>query len=1136
MAITVTQAPIITSANAAAFTVGTNGAFTVTTTGGPTPALSETGPLPGGVAFTDNHDGTATLSGTPNAGTGATYTLTITAANGVTPDATQTFTLTVNQAPAITSGNATAFTVGTPGTFTVTTTGFPAGATMVIAATGTLPGGVAFADNHNGTATLSGTPNAATGGAYPLTITANNGVGAGAQQSFTLTVNEPPTITSANNATFTVGTNGTLHRDDDRLPQARHRHRRRGPADRHHLCGQRRRHGHALRHPGGGHRRDVRAHLHRDQRGRHRRAAALHPDGEPGTRDHQRRQRHLHRRDAGHVQSGDDGFPDGPAMAISATGTLPGGVTLTDNHDGTAMLAGTPNADTGGTYPLTITANNGVAPNATQSFTLTVDQAPAITSATSANFPFNAPGTFTVTTTGFPSGAAMAIGQTGTLPTGVTFTDNGNGTATLAGTATQGGNFPLVITANNGVGTAATQNFALSVTQPPGITSANATTFTVGTAGTFTVQANGVPTPTLSESGTLRPGVTFTDNHNGTATLAGTPNAGTGGSYPITITAANGVTPDATQTFTLTVNQAPAIITANAATFTAGTGGTLTVQTSGFPKPTLAIGGATLPTGVTFADNHDGTATLSGTPGAGTGGTYALTFTASNGVTPDATQNFTLTVNEVPTITSIASATLTVGTTGPAFTVTTTGFPKPSIARGGVALPGGVAFTDNGNGTGTLTGTPVIGTGGTYAITFTATNVAGSTPPQSFTLTVNEPPQITSGTSVTFREGQAGTFTVVATGFPKPTLTLGGATLPSGVTFVDSGNGTGTLAGTPAVASPETGNANTYAITFTATNAGGTAGPQAFTLTVKPQLPVTADDGPYAVTGGIPISVAANGVLANDTPHGATISGFGNAIGTANGTVANGTNSVTTTNGGTAVLAADGSFTYEAAANFTGADQFFYTLSNGAGDHATAKVTLTVSDRVIVVDAAAGAGGDGRLSHPFNTLSAAAGPATLASGHDLIYVKSGTYGGGIALKNSQALIGQGVSLATAVTRAGITLAPNSVTTGFPAAGTKPSAGGHGDAGDRRAGACAGHQRGDEHGAQRSSVTGVTVGQSGWDRHGHGRGDDDHRHSGLADEQRRGVPVRIGIGERRDKRNHLEQHDPGDWQLYRHREF
>ena len=71
----------------------------MTTTGFPTPALSETGALPTGVTFVDNGDGTATLAGTPAAGTGGTYPLTITATNGVSPDATQTFTLTVAPRP-----------------------------------------------------------------------------------------------------------------------------------------------------------------------------------------------------------------------------------------------------------------------------------------------------------------------------------------------------------------------------------------------------------------------------------------------------------------------------------------------------------------------------------------------------------------------------------------------------------------------------------------------------------------------------------------------------------------------------------------------------------------------------------------------------------------------------------------------------------------------------------------------------------------------------------------------------------------------------------------------------------------------------------------------------------------------------
>ncbi len=143
-------APSITSANSTTFTTGAAGSFSVTTSGTPDPALSEAGALPSGVTFTDNRNGTATLSGTPVAGTGGSYPFTITANNGVSPNATQSFTLTVDQAPAVTSGASTTFIEGSSGTFTVTTTGNP---TAALSETGTLPTGVSFVDNGNGTAT-----------------------------------------------------------------------------------------------------------------------------------------------------------------------------------------------------------------------------------------------------------------------------------------------------------------------------------------------------------------------------------------------------------------------------------------------------------------------------------------------------------------------------------------------------------------------------------------------------------------------------------------------------------------------------------------------------------------------------------------------------------------------------------------------------------------------------------------------------------------------------------------------------------------------------------------------------------------------------------------------------------------------
>ena len=180
----------------------------------------------------------------------------------------------------------------------------------------------------------------------------------------------------------------------------------------------------------------------------------------------------------------------------------------------------------------------------------------------------------------------------------------------------------------------------------PAITSANSTTFTVGTAGSFTITTTGVPTPSLTETGSLPTGVTFRDNGNGTATLGGTPASGSSGTYSLTLTASNGVGTPANQSFTLTVNnttQAPAITSANSTTFNVGKARSFNVTTTGVPTPSLTETGS-LPTGVTFKDNGNGTATLGGTPASGSSGTYSLTLTASNGVGIPAHQTFTLRV------------------------------------------------------------------------------------------------------------------------------------------------------------------------------------------------------------------------------------------------------------------------------------------------------------------------------------------------------------------------------------------------------------------------------------------------------------------------------------------------------------
>ena len=91
--------------------------------------------------------------------------------------------------------------------------------------------------------------------------------------------------------------------------------------------------------------------------------------------------------------------------------------------------------------------------------------------------------------------------------------------------------------------------------------------------------------------------------------------------------------------FTVTGNVAPIFASPNSLICTVGSACNFTFLTqAGAPASTFSIAGA-LPSGVTFA-----TPSLSGTPAAGTQGTYTITVTAANGNAPNATQIFTLIV------------------------------------------------------------------------------------------------------------------------------------------------------------------------------------------------------------------------------------------------------------------------------------------------------------------------------------------------------------------------------------------------------------------------------------------------------------------------------------------------------------
>lgn len=156
-------------------------------------------------------------------------------------------------------------------------------------------------------------------------------------------------------------------------------------------------------------------------------------------------------------------------------------------------------------------------------------------------------------------------------------------------------------------------------------------------------------------------GDAFTDNGNGTATIGGTIGPGTGGFYPLTLTATNPAG-SVSEQFSLFVFEPASFFSPATTIFTAGAQNSFNVVTSGFPlSPQQSVpGGISNSTGMALSTGvlpswlhfipasvtgaNSGNAVLSGAPPSGSQGTYNFTIDAYNQVGQGASQNFTLEV------------------------------------------------------------------------------------------------------------------------------------------------------------------------------------------------------------------------------------------------------------------------------------------------------------------------------------------------------------------------------------------------------------------------------------------------------------------------------------------------------------
>jgi hypothetical protein len=296
----------------------------------------------------------------------------------------------------------------------------------------------------------------------------------------------------------------------------------------------------------------------------------------------------------------------------------------------------------------------------------------------------------------------------------------------------------------------------VSIAHPPAFTSASSAGFSIGAASSFTITTSGSTPAITLEAGSTPTGVTFADQHDGTAKLSGTPAAGSAGQYTLMLLAKNAAG-EVRQTFTLNAGTAPVFSSIPPLVFREGLQKTVTIAATGAPPPAIRLdkqiscdfnnhcapsGGPALPSGLTFTDLGNGTATISGTPAAGTASGSIFVFrqflTATN-ISGTTTQDGVVVRIRAPlTIASPAATVFGIGVSN-SFTVQTTGEPQKITVDG--SRPANVTFTDNGNGTATFAGTPPSGARGTYTLTLTATADDTSTT-QSFTLEIQ--PKVTA--------------------------------------------------------------------------------------------------------------------------------------------------------------------------------------------------------------------------------------------------------------------------------------------------------------------------------------------------------------------------------------------------------
>jgi hypothetical protein len=248
------------------------------------------------------------------------------------------------------------------------------------------------------------------------------------------------------------------------------------------------------------------------------------------------------------------------------------------------------------------------------------------------------------------------------------------------------------------------------------------------------------------------------------------------------------------------------------------------VSASDADNDPLTLSVSNPPSGSSFVDNGDGTATFAWTPAAGDLGSRTVTFVAQDDAVPpgQAMEPVQITVgssNRPPLLGAIGNRT---GDPGVLLeiAVAATDPDRDALALSAMPLPPGASFTDAGDGTGLFQWTPTAGQTGNHTLTFRVTDdgVPFAQDSEAVTLTIGRVNARPTLDPIGNRRTRAGMPLHVALHASDPDggmLAFDATGLPPGAMLSDAGDGTGAIDWTPPSGSP-----SSYPVTVSVTDDG----------------------------------------------------------------------------------------------------------------------------------------------------------------------------------------------------------------------------------------------------------------------------------------------------------------------------